>query len=268
MRDDETMNVMVNDIAIYYETRGTGDDIVLIHGSPDNASLWIHKLTGLSTDYRVTAYDMRGFGRTPFGNAEYTSSQHASDLKGLIETLCINRSVIVGYSMGGWTATHFATAHPSKVRALVLTGCSGGIGKPLPDSKQRSREVTELLGKGDIAAIAEMQASRCFSPGFKERNPSEYLRYRDIKASNSIESLARLMGSGRGYTNPLPFEQIACPTLFIAGEYDAVAPLPVLKQAQLLTPNSRLVVLPAGHASMLEMPEEFNKAIADFIKSL
>lgn len=262
------MRITVNSISVNYETVGHGPDVVLIHGSPDNLAMWQHQIKALSTRYRVTAYDMRGFGKTPFGEAEYTISILVDDLRGLIEAINMTKPAIVGYSMGGWVATMFAVAHPQLLRALVLTGCSGGIGKPSIESVAHRRQIAELLGKGDIPAIAEMMAVRCFSPGFRERNPAEFQCYVNIKAANRPENLARIMGIGQGFPNRLPFEKITCPTLFIASEYDAVAPVESQRQAHQLTSGSKFIVLPAGHASMLELPEEFNAALLQFLNGL
>jgi 3-oxoadipate enol-lactonase len=262
------MRVTVNDICVNYEMAGHGSDVILIHGSPDNLTMWQYQFRALSARHRVTAYDMRGFGQTDFGEAEYTLSTLVNDLSGLIEALGLDRPVIVGYSMGGWVATMLAVTHAELPRALVLTGCSGGIGKPPADSVAERRHIIELLGRGDVAAIAETMTLRCFSPGFREKNPAEFQRYLNIKAANRLENLARLMGIGRGFPSQLPFEKITCPTLFIAGQHDAVAPISSQRQAHQLTPGSKFITLPGGHASMLEFPEDFNSALLQFLDHL
>ncbi|MCX8126681.1 MAG: alpha/beta hydrolase, partial [Dehalococcoidia bacterium] len=213
-------------------------------------------------------YDVRGYGQTPFGEVEYNLSVLVDDLRGLIEALRLDRPAVVGYSMGGWVAATLATSYPSLLRALVLTGCSGIMARTSPDVSAKMKRVAELLGQGDIEGIANFMAELCFSPGFKERNPEVFRFYAGIKASNRLENLARIMGGGRGFPSELHFEKIICPTLFIAGEYDTIATLESQRQAQMSTPNSKLVVLPAGHASMLELPEEFNNAVMQFLKSL
>ncbi|MEW6143098.1 MAG: alpha/beta hydrolase [Chloroflexota bacterium] len=262
------MKVTVNGISINYETTGHGPNVVLIHGSPDNLTMWQHQIEALSARYRVTAYDMRGFGQTPFGDIEYRLSTLVDDLRGLIETLQLTRPVVVGYSLGGWVAATFAVTNPELIRALVLTGCSGAMPRPSSELTNRQKKVVELLGKCDIKGLAKDMANWCFSPGFREKNPAEYQRYVNIKASNRLENLARIMGGGRGFPIQLPFEKITCPTLFIAGEYDSAAPVESQRQAHQLTSGSKFVVLPAGHASMLELPEEFNTALLQFLDNL
>jgi len=263
------MRVQVNDIDINYEIAGEGPDVVLIHGSPDNLSMWHNQFEALKDRYRVTVYDVRGYGNTKFGQAEVITLQTlVDDLRGLIEKLNLTRPVIVGYSMGGWIAAMFATTHPDFIRALVLTGCAGTMTTPTSELVARQKKLAEFLGNGDIKGYAEYLTEWCFSPGFRDRNPSVYQHYLEIKASNRLENLARIMGGARSFPSRLPFEKIACPTLFIAGEYDAVATIESQRQAHLLTPGSQFIVLPAGHASMLELPKEFNTALLQFLDCL
>ena len=113
----------VNGARIYYERSGTGPDVVLIHGFSLDHRMWEPQVARLTKNFRVTRYDVRGFGRS-----SPVSSGHdaVADLVGLMDHLRIRRAHVVGMSMGGTIATDFVLTHPDRSASLVLIG--GGVG--------------------------------------------------------------------------------------------------------------------------------------------
>src|SRR5438105_4839998 len=89
----------VNGTQLYYEVTGIGDPLVLIHGFSLDTRMWHAQVPALAAHYRVIAYDLRGFGRSPMSDG--TPYQHADDLKGLLDYLSAGPAVLVGLSRGG-----------------------------------------------------------------------------------------------------------------------------------------------------------------------
>ncbi len=90
------------DIELYYEDRGTGAPIVLVHGWPLNGGSWERQSAALlAAGYRVITYDRRGFGRSSAPSDGYDYDTLASDTYKLIEALDLNNAALVGFSMGG-----------------------------------------------------------------------------------------------------------------------------------------------------------------------
>lgn len=111
----------VNGLKMYYEIRGSGEPVVLLHGafmtvSDDN---WILMIGELSKTRKVIAIEMQGHGRTADINRDITFENLADDVAGLLDHLKIPSADVVGYSLGGGVAMQFAIRHPEKVRKVV-----------------------------------------------------------------------------------------------------------------------------------------------------
>ncbi|MCS6851306.1 MAG: alpha/beta hydrolase [Gemmataceae bacterium] len=115
--------VTIGGIRFYYQQSGQGPDVVLIHGITGNMAIWplIDLVRHLSTDFRVTYYDMRGHGYSDTPPTNYTSADMAHDLRRLQEALGLGPSYLIGHSFGGVVAVHAAVLYPEAVRGLVLS---------------------------------------------------------------------------------------------------------------------------------------------------
>ncbi|NYH54563.1 pimeloyl-ACP methyl ester carboxylesterase [Nocardiopsis arvandica] len=88
-------------IELYYEDRGTGQPVVLIHGYPLDGHSWEKQAAALlDTGYRVITYDRRGFGQSSQPSTGYDYDTFAADLNTVLETLDLTDVVLVGFSMG------------------------------------------------------------------------------------------------------------------------------------------------------------------------
>jgi pimeloyl-ACP methyl ester carboxylesterase len=110
----------VNGLKMYYEVHGSGDPVVLLHGSfmtiSNNWTGWIGEL---SRTRKVIAIEMQGHGRTADIKRDFTYKNLADDVAALLDYLKIPRADLIGYSMGGGVAMQCAIRHPEKVRKVV-----------------------------------------------------------------------------------------------------------------------------------------------------
>lgn len=111
----------VNGLKMYYEVHGSGEPVVLLHGSfmtiTNNWDGWIGEL---SKTRRVIAVEMQGHGRTADVPRDFTYEDLADDVAALLERLEIPRADLIGYSMGGSVAMQTAIRHPDRVRKAVI----------------------------------------------------------------------------------------------------------------------------------------------------
>jgi pimeloyl-ACP methyl ester carboxylesterase len=111
----------VNGLKMYYEVHGSGDPVVLLHGSfmtiTNNWTGWIGEL---SKTRKVIAVEMQGHGRTADIERDISPANLADDVAGLLDHLKIARADILSYSMGGAVAMQCAIRHPDKVRKVVV----------------------------------------------------------------------------------------------------------------------------------------------------
>jgi pimeloyl-ACP methyl ester carboxylesterase len=99
--------------------RGTGPDILLIHGSPGSLEDWAPVTERLSGSYRVTSYDRPGHGYSG-DSGEYSYAYNAKIARALIDALGLTHVVVAGHSFGGATALALALQRPANVAAYVV----------------------------------------------------------------------------------------------------------------------------------------------------
>jgi pimeloyl-ACP methyl ester carboxylesterase len=111
----------VNGIKLHYLQVGEGPDLVLIHGLGGNLAIWfLQMVPHLRSKFRLTAYDLRGHGRSDMPLSGYTTADLAQDLRGLLDALGIEKTSILGHSWGADIAMHFTILHPERVGKLVV----------------------------------------------------------------------------------------------------------------------------------------------------
>ncbi len=86
---------------IYYEDRGKGQPIVLVHGWMCSCKLWKKNVPELANEFRVVSLDLRGHGNSSKVLTGHTIRQYAADVRELIEHLELQNAVLVGWSLGG-----------------------------------------------------------------------------------------------------------------------------------------------------------------------
>ena len=133
----------VNGIKICYEVQGEGDPVVLIHGFGITKEEWICQFEPLSQYFRVVRFDNRGSGKSDRPNTPYTMDLFADDTRGLSDFLKIEKAHIIGWSVGGMIAQHFAIKYPERVNKLILINTTAAW----PEEKSG----LELYKNGQIA---------------------------------------------------------------------------------------------------------------------
>src|SRR5580658_8010981 len=100
--------VKANGIDLHYIAFGHGSDVVLIHGFLGNLAVWHLQIAPqLRKVYRITTYDLRGHGYSEVTPSGYTARQMSLDLESLLDSLHINKAVLVGHSYGADIAMYF-----------------------------------------------------------------------------------------------------------------------------------------------------------------
>jgi 2-hydroxy-6-oxonona-2,4-dienedioate hydrolase/2-succinyl-6-hydroxy-2,4-cyclohexadiene-1-carboxylate synthase len=112
---------LVNGIQLHYQEFGEGPAFVMIHGITGNLAIWhLEIVPALMSAFRITTYDLRGHGYSDVPPTGYTTADHASDLRQLLDNLGIQRAHVMGHSFGADIALHFTILFPERVDRLVL----------------------------------------------------------------------------------------------------------------------------------------------------
>src|SRR4051794_26234776 len=112
--------VDVNGVHMYYETYGAGSPLVLLHGGMLSINLnFAGLIPTLARKHHVIGVELQGHGRTADIDRAITPAALASDVVGLLAHLGIERTHVLGHSMGGAVTMELATRYPDRVRRVV-----------------------------------------------------------------------------------------------------------------------------------------------------
>lgn len=110
----------IGDIQIYYEEYGQGPPLIMILGLSQDITTWSFQTSELSQHLRLIVFDNRDSGKSERCSQNYTTETMAQDILGLMDYLGIDRTHLLGTSMGGMIAQHVALMAPERVSSLIL----------------------------------------------------------------------------------------------------------------------------------------------------
>lgn len=258
----------VRGIELAYTDAGCGPAVVFLHGFPFDRSMWRGQVERLSASFRVIAPDLRGHGETTATREPSTMEEMAEDVVALLDELNVPRAVVCGLSMGGYVSLALYRAHPSRVRALVLADTRAQADT---EEARRTREenARRALAEG-MEPIVEAMLPKLLSARTREGEPATVARVRRMMLGVNPEgAAAALRGMALRRDQTVLLSEIDVPVLFVVGSEDAITPPSESEAMHALVEGSRLkVVEGAGHVSNVERPEEFDRALAEFLDSL
>jgi pimeloyl-ACP methyl ester carboxylesterase len=233
--------IEVNGATLYYEERGDGTPVVLIHGGFVSSAMWEPLLPFLSDGFRLITPDSRGHGRSTNPSGELSYAQIADDVTALIAALGLVRPVVGGYSDGGQVALEIGARHPEAAGALI-------VGAAYPDFEAAGlREVMKaILGADDagIPDLAQVEATLGdFADVVKSWHPGGDPQWRAL-----VLQTAPMWLEYEGLT-PEDVRRIEAPALVFTGDRDDLLPLDLMVSLYRALPNAELGVCP--HADHL-----------------
>ena len=241
---------------------GEGAPIVFIHGFGADLNAWMFNQPALAERHRTIAFDLSGHGGSTKGlTGPVDGSRFAADLDRLLAALGTERIHLVGHSMGGAIALHFASQQPARVASLTLIAAAG-LGEEINGAfidgfvkMERRRDAQEVLRLlvHDPAAVSRQMIE-------------DVLRYKRLDgvpaALAAIAAEWFLNGSQRMGLEPMA-EAPQVPTQVIWGREDRIVPV---KHAEALAGKVPVhIVEAAGHLPHMEKAGEVNRLIAAFI---
>src|SRR5437016_3420910 len=116
--------IPINGMEMYYEIRGAGEPLVLLHGGAGAGINWSLIFKDDPAGYRLIVPDLRGHGRSTNPSAAFTFRQSALDVFAMLDHLGIERFKAIGMSLGAKTLLHIATQQPARVEAMVLVSAT------------------------------------------------------------------------------------------------------------------------------------------------
>jgi pimeloyl-ACP methyl ester carboxylesterase len=254
--------VRINGLGIAYERVGDGPPLVFVHGAAGDARMWSPQLAALADEFTVVAWDEPGAGRSSDVPEGFGLADYAHCLAAVIEDVALGPAHVAGLSWGGTVVLELYRHRPDLVATLILTDTYAGWKGSLPAEEVHTR--VEGLQQM-LAAPGEFDPTL---PGlFSGEPPAEFMQLLESVAADvrpASMKTALLVMAEADQRDLLP--RVDVPTLLIWGELDARSPLSVARQFEQAIPGAELVVIPdAGHISNLERPEQFNRAVREFV---
>lgn len=260
----------VNGQRLHFEVQGEGEPLVLVMGIGYDSSIWkLYQVAALARHFRVVAFDNRDSGRSSRASGPYPIADMADDVAGLLNTLGIERTHLLGLSMGSMIAQEFALRHPDRLDRLVLCGSGAAPARSAFDpigiwSWVKTRDAT-----GE--AFAAQQFIWLFSPRFL-RDETAVRQTIALLASNPHPvDAAAYSRQAQAYVRHDALDRlpgITAPALVVTGEQDLLTPPWISEEVASAIPGARFEVIRgdgASHLVMLERPEEFNRLVITFL---
>jgi len=220
----------LNGFEMYFEDRGAGEPLLLLHGGMGIGDDWRHVFPRDPEGYRVIVPDLRGHGRSTSPDEAFSVRRCAGDVLALVDHLEIRRAKAIGLSLGAKTLLHVATAQPSRLEAMVLVSATPRFPQPLRDAAaQFTRASLERLSSTD----------------------REALRARHVYGDEQIGRLYDMVRSFATSHDDMAFTAaalgtITARTLIVHGECDPYYPTEMALELSHGIPNSTLWLVPDG----------------------
>lgn len=249
------------------EAAGTGPTVVCQHAGVADRRSWRPIAPALRGDHRLVAWDRRGFGDTRVATPE--AYDGVADLIAVLDTLEVDRTVLVGNSMGGMLSVDAALALPDRVVGLMLVG-SAPSGAPWPDDPPEATALAAAIGaaedRGDMDALNEAEArywlDGVYGDAGRVAGPARELfldmNGRALRAGDVGEQAERAPAWPR-------LDALDVPVTWVEGTLDEPGARTLAEQARELVADLRLeVVEGVAHLPTLERPD----VIADLVRDL
>jgi len=264
----ETGTAETNGARIYYEVAGEGEPLVLVHAGIADSRMWEGQVAAFAKRYKVVRYDLRGFGKTEMVEGSFS---HHEDLRGLLDFLGVERTHLVGCSMGGGAVLDFALEYPERVGDLVLVGSAIGGFRPDFDPPREWDELVAADEAGDLERISELEVMMWVDG--PARSPEDVAApVRDLVYEMNLTALKTEAAELGEEWEPEPpaadrLHDIHAPTLLIVGDEDQPRIFAAADLLEKELPNERKVVMHGtAHLPNMERPEEFNRLVLEFLQ--
>jgi len=260
----DPLRVPVAGAELAVEVRGEGAPILFIHGFPFDRTVWRHQLAGLSRWKRI-APDLRGAGASSVPADGYSVAQYADDIVQVLDTLELDRAVVCGLSLGGYTLFELLRRHAGRVRAAVF--CSAKATADSAEARRGRDEMATLVEREGTGAVAERLLPQLLAPATFAAQPDVVAHVREMIDRTPVPGLVGALRALRDRPDSTPMlGAISVPTLVIAGEADKIAPPDGLRAMAQAVPGAQFAAIPAaGHLAPLEQPLGTSRALADFL---
>jgi pimeloyl-ACP methyl ester carboxylesterase len=241
----------------------TKPNIVLLHGLGGQAENWLFVIPALSAKYHVIALDQVGFGKSDKPFIKYRIGTFVDFLDKFLTELKIEKTTLIGNSLGGWIGGLYSIKYPNRVEKLVLADAAGLTPKVIDYTKiYQLQSSTRDEVKANLKLIFANQA-------YAENDAviDDFLKLRVLANDGyTINSVTESIKRNEDFLDNR-LGEIKQKTLIIWGKQDGLIPVEDGERFKKGIANSQLLVINnCGHAPMVEKPAAFSNAVLEFLE--
>ncbi|WP_017497687.1 alpha/beta fold hydrolase [Flavobacterium sp. WG21] len=246
---------------ISYSDSGTGNAIVFLHGFLENKKMWKDYVDFFSQKYRVITIDLLGHGESDSLGYVHTMEDNANAVQEVLNHLKIEKTIIVGHSMGGYVGLAFAELFPKNIQKLVLLNSTSK-----EDSPERKLNRTRAIKavKQNYVTFVSLAIGNLFSENNRIRLTEEIEKVKTQALQTPLQGIiASLEGMKVRKDREALLQQDLFPVLLILGKKDPVLDYEE-SRTQIDDTTAELISFEDGHMSHIENKEELKTVLSQF----
>ncbi len=253
-------NIKVGHLDIHYLTGGEGEPLIVIHGGGDSGRAWLKNAAELSKHYQVYLPDLPGFGHSKAIEDDFALSSYVTFVEDFSHSLGLGHFHLLGHSLGGGIALHYALNFPHKIKRLVLISslCLG----------QEIAFWARIMSLPLFYRIAKKTVVSVFKAiGWLVRKlncPLGKLTAPSLLRMSIGKSVMTVKGQTSVLANRL--SELLMPTLLVWGAEDNIVPVRHAFVAAELIPNCQVRIFQnSGHSVYRQRISEFSDTLVRFL---
>jgi 3-oxoadipate enol-lactonase len=257
-----------DDAEIFYEIRGKGPPVVLLHPFPCDHEFWDPVLPALESRYQLILPDLRGHGDSEIGEGPALMQKHVADIARVLGASGIGKAAFVGCSIGGYILFDFWRRFRARVTSLTLCDT-----RPQPDTSEarasRLKAADAVLQQG-TEQFLEAMIPKLMGRTTLAARPDLVAGARVMMRKMSAEDINLVQqGMAARPDSVADLKSINVPTLIVIGEEDVLSTVADGELMRRDIAGSQLKIIPkAGHYAPWEQPEAVGIILRQFLDSV
>jgi len=248
---------------LHYQSLGQGKPLVLLHGLFGSSDNWGTIAKHFAQRYQVISVDLRNHGKSPHSDSQ-TYAMMTEDLIDLCHSLNFSQIHLLGHSLGGKVAMHFASQHPEKVDQLVIVDMA---------MRAYADVHTHLIDAMLAIDLSTMQSrsevDKVLSGSIQQTMVRQFLLLNLVKSDKGLRWRINLSALKANYHK---MQQSVCesthytkPSLFIRGEFSDYIRNDDMHHIRAHFTSAQFISLPTDHWVHAEQPQAFIKVVSEFL---
>jgi 3-oxoadipate enol-lactonase len=263
MSEERFITVGANKLRVLIDGAPDKPWITCLHGAATNVHLWDTQIEPLQSMFRILRIDVRGHDKSTVDEIAETFDDLVADVITVWDALGIEKSTVMGLSLGGMTGFGLAIAHPDRVERLIAADCRSDAPEVFANSWVARLQV--LKDKG-MEGIAEATIPMWMTEDTRSNRADVIAGARELIMTTTDDGYVSVATPLMTLDYKKDLDKIRCPTLLIVGSLDGPHPEEMRKMADLIPGAKFAEVEGAGHLSNFEQPERYNAAILDYLQ--